>query len=383
MTAATHVRSVPASPAPASERPRGVRADSSGRYDVLDAVRGLAVLAMIAVHLIGAEGGVSAFGRGLTYFLARIEPTTGAMFCVVAGISWAIQAERSGVTPAFRRYLGVRALALGVFGVVFHALLWRTEILIAFAMMMALSLVVLGRGPRATLVMLVLFIAVTPLVTHLVGNYARTDWMMDGSHLADSAFGWVTVRSLFFDGNYPLVSWMAFPLMGILFWQTARSRDALRRWCVGAIAVALVAQAIAILGAPRLDALEYTQRYVEMGWTPTSAMFLLTAGISSLAIIAALLWSHGTASMSRPLQPIVLFGRASLTHYVLHIAVAYSALRLMYPDEDWPLRVGALAMVIYLAIGVPLTMVWFRRHTHGPFEAAWARASRRPPARQG
>lgn len=348
---------------------------------MLDAVRGLAVLAMIAVHLIGAEGGESAVGRGLTQFLARIEPTTGAMFCVVAGMSWAIQAERIGVTPAFRRYLGVRALALGIFGVVFHALLWQTEILVAFAMMMALSLVVLGRGPRATLITLVLFIAVTPLVTHLVGDYARTDWMTDGSHLADGAVGWVTVRMLFFDGNYPLVSWMAFPLIGILYWQTSGTPAARRRWCVGAIAIALVAQAIAILQGPRLDALEYTQRYVAMGWTPTSATFLLTGGFSSLAIIAALLAVQGTAPMSRLLQPIVLFGRASLTHYVLHIAVTYSVLRLLYPDEEWALRVGAMAMVIYLAIGVPLTMLWSRRHTHGPFEAAWARTSRRPPVR--
>jgi uncharacterized membrane protein YeiB len=186
------------------------------------------------------------------------------------------------------------------------------------------------------------------------------------------------VRFLFLDGNYPLVSWMAFPLMGVFFWQTSSTPTALRRWCVGAIAVAVVSQVIVTLQGPRLDALEYTQRYVAVGWTPTTAMFLVASGATSLAIIAALLWTQGTAPMSRVLQPIVLFGRASLTHYVLHIAVAYSVLRLLYPDEVWPIRVGALAMVVYLAVFVPLTMIWFRRHTHGPFEAAWARASRRP-----
>src|SRR6185503_18337834 len=78
------------------------------------------------------------------------------------------------------------------------------------------------------------------------------------------------------------------------------------------------------------------------------------------------------------MQPLVLFGRASLSHYVLHIAIAYSVLRLFYPDEDWAPRTGLWAMLAYLAIGVPLTVLWFRNHTHGPFEMLWARASRRP-----
>lgn len=35
-------------------------------------------------------------------------------------------------------------------------------------------------------------------------------------------------------------------------------------------------------------------------------------------------------------------------------------------------------MLAYLAIGVPLTVFWFRHHTQGPLEMLWARASRRP-----
>jgi hypothetical protein len=80
-------------------------------------------------------------------------------------------------------------------------------------------------------------------------------------------------------------------------------------------------------------------------------------------------------------QPVVLLGRASLSHYVLHIAVAYSALRLWYPDEDWAPRPGLWALAAYLVVAVPLAAFWFRRHTHGPFEALLARSSRRPRPR--
>jgi uncharacterized membrane protein YeiB len=350
------------------------------RFDVLDLVRGLAILAMLGSHLVGTEGGATAFERGVTSMLAAIEPTAGALFCVLAGISWSIQADRVGVTPAFRRYLAGRALALGVFGVLFHVLFWKTEILVPFAMMMALSLVVLGARARRTAVVLFLFLAVTPVVERFVAPYAATDWLADGVHVADGTVGWVTLRYLFLDGNYPLVSWMAFPLMGILFWQNARDRTRTTIWCLASLGVAIVAYAIAAYAAPAGGA-AVVRAWIYRGWTPTTATFLLTAGAGALVVISALLTRWGTARLPGVLQPLVLLGRASLSHYVLHIAIAYSALRFRYPGEDWLPRTGLWALVAYLVIAVPLTVFWFRHHTHGPFEALLARSSRRPGPR--
>src|SRR5690349_10061878 len=127
-----------------SDRVRAARTSaetSSTRFDVLDLIRGLAILGMLGSHLVGTHGGATALERGITGILAAIEPTVAALFCVLAGISWSIQADRVGVTPSFRRYLAGRALALGMFGVVFHILFWTTEILVPFALMMGLSLV--------------------------------------------------------------------------------------------------------------------------------------------------------------------------------------------------------------------------------------------------
>jgi uncharacterized membrane protein YeiB len=362
-----------------SDRVRNTRtsADTPNRFDVLDLVRGLAILAMLGSHLVGTAGGATALERGVTGVLAAIEPTAGALFCVLAGISWRIQADRIGVTPSFRRYLAGRALTLGLFGAVFHMLFWKTEILVPFALMMALSLVVLGAGARATAIALLLVLAVTPVVERLVAPYAATDWLENGLHVADGTVGWVTLRYLFVDGNYPLISWMAFPLMGILFWQTARDRSRTAVWLVASLGVAVVAYAIAASMAPAGGA-EAVRRWIARGWTPTSATFLLTAGGGALVVISALLWRWGTAPLPRLLQPLVLLGRASLSHYVLHIAIAYSVLRFWYPDEDWVPRTGLWALLAYLGVAVPLTVFWFRRHTHGPFEALLARSSRRP-----
>ena len=355
------------------------RTDASGRYDAIDVARGVAVLAMVGAHLAGTDGGVNALERSVTGLLKIVEPTLAALFCVVAGISWAIQAERVGVTPEFRRYFTGRALALGAFGVVFHLLFWRTEILVPFAMMMALSLVVLGRSPRVTAATLLAFIATTPLVILLLGSRAAGDWGEDGLHAADRAFGWATLRYLFVDGNYPLFSWMAFPLIGILFWQTSRGADRqVRAWAIAATALAAGLHVAALATGSHLGQAYAAERLLTGGWTPTSASFVVTMGSGAIAIVAVTLWWQGTTPMARAMRPVVLFGRASLTHYLLHIVVAYSVLRLWYPAEDWSATVGLWAAAAYLAVGVPLTMLWFRHHTHGPFETVWARASRRP-----
>src|SRR5215471_21490909 len=97
------------------------------RFDALDLVRGLAILGMLGSHLVGIESRGTAFERGMTGLVAAIEPTVAALFCVLAGVSWSIQAERVGVTPRFRRYVAGRAFALGLFGVFFHILFWKTE----------------------------------------------------------------------------------------------------------------------------------------------------------------------------------------------------------------------------------------------------------------
>src|SRR5262249_20406518 len=136
---------------------RNAAETAPARFDVLDFVRGLAILSMLGSHLVGTEGGRTALERGVTGLFASLEPTGAALFCVLAGMSWSIQAERVGVTPRFRHYVLGRALTLGMFGLLFHLFLWSTEILVPFALMMALSIAVLGSKPRVSALALVLF----------------------------------------------------------------------------------------------------------------------------------------------------------------------------------------------------------------------------------
>ena len=113
-------------------------------------------------------------------------------------------------------------------------------------------------------------------------------------------------------------------------------------------------------------------------WVPTTLPFLLRIASSGTATIAGLLWWDATRGLPRFTLPLAALGRASLTHYMLHIVAVFAPLRLLYPDEDWPVRVGLCVFFGYLTLAFPLTMLWFRRFSRGPLESLWAWLSGSP-----
>ena len=57
-----------------------------------------------------------------------------------------------------------------------------------------------------------------------------------------------------------------------------------------------------------------------------------------------------------------------MTHYLLHICIAFQVLRHFWPQEDWPLGAGLAALLGYLVVFVPATHAWLRRFPRGPME---------------
>jgi uncharacterized membrane protein YeiB len=343
----------------------------------LDVARGLAVIGMIYMHLVPTEGAEAFLARAATGLARLIEGKPAALFCILAGMAWGIQAERAAASERFPRYVARRALALAAAGLAFHVLVWPTEILLPLALMMILSLVVRRAGMKATLTVAVLLVAAAPLAAALFGGYVPTDWNSDGTPLADSQPGWATVRSFLFDGSYPIVPWMAFPLVGMAMLDGDRPRADLARWFRIALAVAAVAQVWVLWSNAHAESFGAVTAYVTSTWVPTSVPFVLLAGGSAVTVIVGLVRWHAAAGLPRLAMPIALLGRASLTHYLLHIGAVIVPLRLAWPAEDWPVRVGAAAFAGYLALALPLTTLWFRRFSHGPLEGVWAAASGR------
>lgn len=342
-----------------------------GRLPALDVARGLAVLGMIWLHLVAAEGGAGAFERAGAAVADVLYGKPAALFCVLAGVSWAIQAERRRGRRGLRVYVARRAGALFVGGVVFGRTVWPTEILTPLALMMPLVIVAWRAGTPGLVAALALVLVAMPAGQAAFGDYAWSDWNDDGTvHRAEHAFGWITLRYYLLTGNYPLVGWLAFPLCGALLVRAgALEPPRAPRALWTAVPLAAAAIAWARWAGAHWKALGDAAPYLTSTWVPTSVPFVLVGVGTSAAVIAGLVAARVT------LPWLAGLGRASLTHYVLHVLVVFVPLRAGWPEEDWSIAVGVVAVAAYTAVALPLTRLWLLRFRRGPLEAAWAWAS--------
>jgi uncharacterized membrane protein YeiB len=348
------------------------------RYESLDAARGLAVLGMIYVHFVPAEGATTDLEEFLSGIVRLHEGTPAAMFCILAGMSWAIQSSRAASSRRFSAYVIRRILVLAIAGALFHFLIWPTEILLPLALMLMLSLVLSRAGKMAMLAATVLLLVALPVIPFLFADYVTQDWNADGSHVADSTLGWASLRFLIFDGNYPVVPWMAFPLTGMLLAMSdAISSPRVKIWFWFALPLAVTSQIYAVWAESNSILLGGLTAYLSSTWVPASIPFMLVTGSSAFALITFLMWWQVPSGLPRWATPLTQLGRASLTHYILHICLVFVPLRCFFPEEDWSIRVGLGAFVLYTVLAIPLTMLWFRVFKRGPLEEVWARLSGR------
>ncbi|MEY3232067.1 MAG: hypothetical protein RL689_2156, partial [Planctomycetota bacterium] len=348
----------------------------TGRLAFLDVARGLAVIGMIFMHVVPAERADEGVVDAWVAMAAFLQGKAAALFCVLAGIAWEMQAR----VPHGRWYALRRMLALLAVGVAFHVLAWPTEILVPFAFMMACSLALRRMGRRAVLIAAIMLLAAAPAVPALFGHVIENDWTADGGHLADTELGLSTIRALLIDGNYPLVPWLAFPLVGMLMTPSWEGRDAsrsIKRWFGSAVAAFALSQALVWSVEWNKESIGGLATYLGSTWVPTSLPFAFVTGSVAVAVISGLAWWSRSWRMVRVTTWLALLGRASLTHYLAHVCLLYLPLRAVLGHEEWSVAVGVGAFVGYLVVAVPLTVLWFRRFRRGPAEALWALASGR------
>jgi len=342
----------------------------------MDLARGLAVAGMIVVHLVPTDGLTSRYGPAAKAITIGLEGTSAALFFILIGIAWSIQADRARSNRHLIWYTARRSLALLVIGVVMHRLVWSTEVLSPFAVMMAPSLVIRRLGRRAMIVTVVMLLAAAPIFASIFGSVFENDWLENGSHLADTTIGWVTLRYLLFDGNYPVIPWLVFPILGIILMENGRlSARRMRLWFVSSIAVGIATWMLTVWTESSSDRMGEVAKYLYSTWIPTSVPFMVLHGGLATSVISGIFLWESRGGLSGFGSVLACVGRASLTHYLAHILLIIVALRTIYPGEDWPLLVGVAGALLYLAAAAPVSMLWFRFHKRGPLEELLARAS--------
>ena len=371
--------------ATATAAPRASRVRLAG----VDAARGLAVLGMVAVHVLPTR----APDGSATLPELIAGGRSSAAFAVLAGVGVAL-ATRGPDRGRPRLRLVLRALLIGALGLQLGGLDTGVAVILAYyAVFFLLLLPFLGWPPRRLLAAAAGVALVVPVVSYAVRSrldepgFSNPTW----SSLTDPG---PLLLELLLTGVYPAVPWTAYLLTGLAVGRLALDRPATaaRLAAAGAaLAVGSAALSAVLLGplggydalaevlrAPsRQDVAELVGRGL-FGNVPTDSPWWLavdaphssttldlagTTGTALLALGACLL----LARVARPLLvPLAAVGSMPLSLYSLHLWVLHTT-DTSDPARYYLLQVGA-ALV--------LAPLWRRVVGRGPLEAALAAIGR-------
>lgn len=361
----------------------------------VDAARGLAVLGMVAVHVLPGE---TADG-GVTLPEQIAGGRSSAAFAVLAGVGVALATRRGTDRWRQRLRLLVRALLIGALGLWLGGLDVDVAVILAYyAVFFVLLLPFLGWRPARLLPAAAAVALLAPVLSHLVRprlpdeGFENPTW----SSLQDPAR---LLSDLLLAGVYPAVPWAAYLLTGLAVGQLAldRASTALRVAAAGAALWAAASAASALLlgplggytaigeliGADDRDQVAEAIGHSFFGTVPTETWWLLAVDARHSSTPPDLVGTTGTALLvlglcllAAPragllLAPLSAVGSMPLTVYTGHLLVLH------HTDSDDPTRYYLLQVGAALVVA-PL---WRRFVGRGPLEAALALAGKavRPP----
>ncbi|GAA2005915.1 heparan-alpha-glucosaminide N-acetyltransferase domain-containing protein [Microbacterium ulmi] len=346
------------------------RLTGPSRIGGIDTARGLAVIGMLAAHLIGLPvpgldpetwGGV-ATGRSSILFATL----AGVSVALMTGGARPVDGERLRTSSA---RLAVRALVIFLIGLMLVAL--NTPIIIilpTYGILFLLAIPLLSVPPRGLAGIAVALGVATPLLWAFVKLVA--EWSTDEQSAAFLILGL----------EYPFVVWIAFLVAGM-----AVGRLPLRSWRTGLLLVA-------IGGAVSLVGYGFGHLWREAtGVVPGEGGFLDHAfqvdphssgmgevfgsgGFAILVIGLSLLVTRG--AVGAVLAPLRALGSMPLTAYSGQI-VALAVMQATIEPGNWPNEMRVLEMFVpFTLVTILFCTAWALLVGRGPIEAAVDRFSR-------
>jgi uncharacterized membrane protein len=366
------------------------RAARRTRLAGVDAARGLAVLGMVAVHVLPSttdDGGVTlpeqiAGGR------------SSAAFAVLAGVGVALATRRAPDRWRQRLRLLLRALLIGALGLWLGGLEVDVAVILAYyAVFFVLLLPFVGWPPRRLLLAAAVVAVAVPQLSYLVRLRLTPEGFENPTWSSLEEPGRLAT-DLLLTGVYPAVPWATYLLTGLAVGQLAlhRTSTALRVAAAGAALWAAAAAASALLLGPLggyaavgdLIGTDDREVVVEaigdsfFGNVPTETWWLLAVDARHSSTTPDLVATTGTALLvlglcllvtqraGLLLVPLSAVGSMPLTLYTAHLLVLH------WTDSDDPTR------YYLLQVGAALVVAPLWRHLvgRGPLEAALAVVSR-------
>jgi uncharacterized membrane protein len=388
--------------------PATARTLTSDRLVGLDVARCLALLGMVATHVLldrDPDG-------GLTVSHAIAGGRAAALFAVLAGVSLALMTGRREPVVGRERAarsagIAVRALLIALLGLYLGSLGSGLAIILTYyGLLFLLGLAFVGLRAPGLFALAGAWLVVMPLLSHVL----RSELPPRG--FASPAFDHLAtpgrlLSELMFTGYYPVVPWLAYLLAGMALGRLDLSNRRVQVWITGAgaglAAVAFAASRILtgplgvaedLAGSPGAPAATGAGLMTEIaggmfGTTPTGGPWewmLVVAPHSatpfdlahtigtSYFVIGACLLLVGLVPGTRRRAVAIAFGAGTMTLslYTLHVVMRTPAVLPEETPSSFPLHVVAL-----LTIGA--LYVYGRRR--GPLEWVVASTSARAAER--
>ena len=337
------------------------RFDGPGRLAGVDLARGLAVLGMLAAHLLDTEDFVP---RDPSSWLDIVNGRSSILFAVLAGLSISLVTGGTRPVEGTRRARASARLALR------GALLWVIGMLLvltgvpvyvilpAYALLFALSLPFLGMRARGLFLTAGALALVMPWVQPVLD--AAPIWSGRGGEELESALGW----------HYPFPVWIAFLLVGMgLGRLDLRLLPEQVILVLSGTALALAGYEMALATAPAVAGDLYLSAALSAEDHSAGLGEVVGSGGFALAVIGLCLLLCRT-----PLRwvavPLRAVGSMPLTAYVLQLVV-WAAVALAVLGDTSDLRgIRDLGLFEPLTLGlVAGCTVWALTVGRGPLEA--------------
>jgi uncharacterized protein len=382
----------------------------SDRADVLDALRGLALLGIFISHIPdfsghsfmtpAAQAALDRFGVDGAAALVQdflIRGKFYSLFSLLFGIGFAVQLESAARRDAdFVRHFARRLTILLVIGLI-HACLWYGDILKDYALI-GFVLILLRRAKPRTIALVTVFVFALRVVWPIIvstgvsmmspmsfngdpgGGFdalTRTFATADPSAIFYANLELVQLKALqmIYDGR--AISILAMFLLGALIGKLGLHRN-LSNHRTLLVATFWICAPIGVIGNAVLTPLHaVTPDFPPTGlWVIENMLYAIAVPAMAIAYASGFgwLWSGGWRSMLRRLAPA---GRMALTTYItqtlIGVALFYGVGFGLYG------RIGLVEGTV-LAVGIfaaqcVIANLWLRWFRFGPIEWLWRRAT--------
>jgi uncharacterized membrane protein len=348
----------------------------SNRLIGIDAARGLALIGMMAVHILPSRDPDDSISTA--YFIA--SGRSAALFAVLAGVGLALANGRTE-PPAGEELRAattatvVRAAVIGAIGLVLGELESGVAvILVNYGFLFLVGSFFLGLRARALLLMASVWIVLGPVLSHLVrAGLPPPNLGVPGFDMLVQPG--LLLREIFLTGYYPVFSWMAYLWMGMGLGRLNLKSQAMKVLLLGG-SLAVAAKAGSWLLLEPLSGSQFLEELPLQffGVTPTTSWWYLAVSIPHSASPFDLAHTIGTS--------LFVIGLCLMIARLLNWIAAAGAMTLsLYSSHVGALATGAgkdhrvSLFLIHAGAAIVIGLIWRHFVGRGPLESMTAELS--------